>query len=193
MSRKAIYMDTSICVECQACRVACQMQNGLKPELVYIKFTGVEQGQYPATTYTLVRKSCNHCGKPPCVDVCPVNAITRGNSGFTHLDVEKCIGCGMCVSACPFGVPEIKDSKSIRCAGCPDLVEANRPPACVDTCITNALKFGDRTAMVADGEKRAGQLQKTHPDAVLYGKEANGGLGVLQVLRAKPGVYNLPA
>ncbi len=193
MTRKAIYKDTSLCVECHACRVACQMHNSLKPEHAYIKFLDVEDGKYPATTYSLARKSCHHCGKPACVAACPVKAIVKGKSELTYYDISKCIGCGACAAVCPYEVPEIIDSKAIRCTGCPDLVEANRSPACVDTCITNALKFGDRTAMLADAEKRVPLLKKGFPDAALYGRENHGGLGLLQVLRAKSVSFKLPA
>lgn len=72
-------------------------------------------------------------------------------------NVEACAA----VSSCE--VSEVIANKAIRCAGCKDLVEANRPPAFVDTCTSNARKFGDRTAMLADAEKRLPLLKKSFP------------------------------
>lgn len=192
MSRKAIYKDTSLCVGCQACRVACQMENSLKPEQVYIRLIEVEKGKYPQTSFLLARKSCMHCGKAPCIEVCPADALTKDESGFTRFDRNKCVGCENCIDHCPYEVPEMVDGKAERCLACLDLVKAGQRPACVETCIANALRFGDRLTLIAEGEKRVAQLQKVFPHAQLYGKDIQGGLGLLQVLRDRAETFKLP-
>ncbi len=190
MAREGIYMDTSLCVECHACRLACQLQNQLPPEDTYIKLKFVERGEFPKVAHLICRQSCLHCLQAPCVEVCPAKAVQKSaQTSLTLYDATKCIGCGLCVKACPFGVPQLKGGKALRCTGCPDLTESGKAPACVGTCITNALKFGEREQLSQEGEKRVAALKGTFPDTLVYSPAR---LGLLQVLRDKPATFNLP-
>jgi formate dehydrogenase iron-sulfur subunit len=117
---------------------------------------------------------------------------------------DTCTGCGYCIDACPFDVPRSTRNiltgiaKMDKCTFCTtqglDRIAGGFEPACVKTCPPKALKFGDRAALVADGQKRVQALQASgRTKANLYGENELGGLHVLYVLEDSPEVYNLPA
>jgi Fe-S-cluster-containing dehydrogenase component len=111
-----------------------------------------EVGQYPNTETVHFPKSCLHCEEPPCVPVCPTGAsYKREEDGIVLVDYDKCIGCKYCSWACPYGAREIDEKQRVmkKCTLCVDriydqtLPEAERKPACVLACPTNARLFGD--------------------------------------------------
>jgi Fe-S-cluster-containing dehydrogenase component len=111
-----------------------------------------EVGQYPETQTVHFPKSCLHCEEPPCVPVCPTGAsYKRAEDGIVLVDYDKCIGCGYCAWACPYGARELDMGQKVmkKCTLCVDriydekLPEAERKPACVIACPTNARLFGD--------------------------------------------------
>ncbi len=181
--QKALLMDNSLCIECQACRVACQNEHEIDVEYSFIKFINQEKGEYPNVEYNLRRNSCMHCPDAPCVSVCPVDALYFGEGEFTALDVEECIACGQCLTACPFDVPEIGEERMYKCNGCQHLIAEDGIPACVNTCIAYALDFGDFDDMVEKGKERVEALKEDHPDANLYAAQD---FGLLLILKTKP-------
>lgn len=189
----AILQDMSLCMECQSCRVACQTHNALPPAQAYNTVRAVDRGTYPNVHHHASRITCYHCADAACVKVCPTAATYKGESGLTHFNAHKCIGCGDCASACPFGVPKVEEKVAVRCVGCESLTEAGKPPVCADTCISGALSFGTREAMLAKAEKRVAALRGKWPNAQVYSPEGVGGTAVIWVLRDKPEVYGLPA
>lgn len=154
----AILQDMSLCMECQACRVACQAQNGLPPEESFIRFRFREQGRYPNVTHHIARFSCHHCNEAACEEMCLTGATFKGETGLTHFDRDRCIGCGYCEAYCPFWIPELKGGKASRCGGCQDLVEAGKAPTCVSTCISGALSYGPRAEMLKKAQDRVAAL-----------------------------------
>lgn len=192
MTKVAILMDTSLCVECQACRVACQNHNQLPAPEVYLKFRFLEQGEYPNVNHFISRFSCVHCTHAACVEVCPTGTLFKGESGFTYVDKKKCSGCGYCTNVCPYGVANLVDGVISKCQGCMDLVEDGKEPACVDTCISKCLQFGSHNDMLSIAEKRVEQLKEKYPRANIYGADQVGGLGLILILRDEPAVFDLP-
>lgn len=96
-------IDLKKCVKCNACTVACIAENHLPPGVVYAPVVEKEVGKYPNVTREFTPLLCNHCQKPPCVSVCPVNATwRRSEDGIVVVDYDKCIGCRYCISACPY-------------------------------------------------------------------------------------------
>lgn len=190
-NKTAILMDTSLCVECHACRVACQNHNNLPVDKSYIKFESVEKGTFPQVEYTISRHSCKHCNEAPCVNVCPVKALYKGKTGFTHMKFETCIGCGLCKMNCPYDVPVIASGKMYKCVGCEDLITDGQAPACVDTCITNSLKYGPAKDLIEEAKARVEKLKVKYPEANLYGTTQQNGLGLLLILRHAPQNYTL--
>ena len=222
MREKAILFDATRCTACRGCQVACKQWNELKagetinrgsyenpPDLspetwLKIKFTEVEQeGNFD---WLFTRRSCMHCTEAACIEVCPSGALYHNEYGFVTYDKEKCIGCGYCTQYCPFDVPRLDAGritgvgKMHKCTLCTtpglDRLAIGEEPACVKTCPTGALIFGDRDEMVEEGRRRVATLKtphsKAYPQATLYGETELGGLHVLYVLADSPEVYGLP-
>ena len=166
-----------------------------------IGFNEVERSDGLAWLFT--RQSCRHCTDAGCVEVCPNGSLYHDDMGFVAYNRDTCTGCGYCGDACPFGVPTFtrnrltgvaKMDKCILCTS-PGLNRINEglEPACVKACPTNALTFGDRTVLAADGNSRVAALVAAgRRDARLYGGTELGGLHVMSVLDDAAEVYGLP-
>ncbi len=203
-------VDTTKCVACRGCQVACKQWNELPAEKT--EFSGSYQTMPDTTssTYTLVKfaetskkgtlqwffrkHNCMQCTEAACIKVCPVKAITKDPEGFKVRDLNKCIGCGLCAHMCPFSVPKLdkKEKKAKDCLFCADRIRKNTPPACAKTCPTGAVKFGERGELLEIGRKRVAEITGRFPGAHLYGVNELGGLGVMTILTEKPAEYGLP-
>ena len=215
MADKAILFDTQRCSGCRGCQVACKQWNEHEatdteftgsyenpPKLssgtwVRMRFTEVERQDKLSWLFT--RNSCMHCTNMSCAAVCPVGAIFKTDEGFVHIDQEWCIGCGTCTEACPFHIPHLDhvEGTASKCQACTSVglnrLSAGEEPACVKACPPNALVYGDRGDLVAEGQARVDSLKsKGKTDAMLYGEKELGGLHVMYVLDDKPSVYGLP-
>ena len=144
-----------------------------------------------------------HCTDAACVKVCPTGALYHHELGFVAYDKDLCSGCGYCADFCPFTVPRSDRNwatgvaKMDKCTLCTtpelDRIAAGYEPACVKTCPPDALIYGDRDELVAEGRKRVGTLKgKGYSNAYLYGDKELGGLHVMYVLDDSPEVYGLP-
>lgn len=144
MGQYAMIIDSNRCVSCFACRVACQLQNDLPPELSRIRFTEQEKGVFPDTRVLVLPTQCMHCDDPPCVEVCPTGASFKREDGLVLIDYEKCIGCQYCVSACPYSARSYNPrTKTVdKCTFCAPRLAQGQGPACVEACITGARIFG---------------------------------------------------
>ncbi len=189
--KKAILMDQSLCVECQSCRLACQRENDFPITAQSIKFKSIETGSYPDVEYNSTRWSCFHCNDAPCIDSCPVDALERQEGEMNVTDIEACIGCGACLNDCPYDVPEIIEGKMYKCNGCVHLIEDGENPACVSTCPTYAVEFGNQEEMAELGAERVEELEADGKEAYLYGLEAQDGLGLFLILRTAPEDFEL--
>lgn len=142
---------------------------------------------------------CKHCQESPCHEACPTGAIMRNEYGGIYYQTDICMGCGMCVAGCPFGVPQISDATghSMKCAECYDRLRDGLTPACQLACPTGAIQFGLREEMLALARERLQYLQ-THgyPQARLYGATPFNDYSALNsfyLLLDEPEVYGLPA
>ena len=167
----AMLVDVRKCIGCQACTVACIMENAV-PENSFrtIVSTYVVQqeteGRATAGTYMLPRL-CNHCENPPCVPVCPVGATFKRDDGIVVVNGDRCVGCAYCVQACPYDARFInhETNKADKCTFCAHRVDAGLLPACVETCVGGARIFGDLND--ADGPLRRNlDTAKKNGDAV---------------------------
>lgn len=137
-------IDKERCVDCRACVTACKSVNGIELGIAWRRVTTAWKGSFPKTTFQSVSMTCNHCGKPACVAVCPQKAISkRSEDGIVIVDRSKCIGCRTCGTACPYQAPQYgKEGLMQKCSLCLGRVIAGRQPACVSTCPAGALSFG---------------------------------------------------
>ena len=195
-------IDVSACIGCKACTAACIEWNDIRGEVgncvgVYdnpvdmsaeawtvMRFTETEQN---GKLEWLIRKDgCMHCSDPGCLKACPSpGAIIQYSNGIVDFNQENCIGCGYCVTGCPFNVPRIsqKDSKAYKCTLCSDRVAVNQAPACAKACPTGAIQFGAKEDMKDYAEKRIADLKERGYDkAGLYDPEGVGGTHVMYVL-----------
>lgn len=184
MAKYALVVDTSKCVGCFACLVACQNQNELPDDCSYIRFEDKENGQFPKVKYTIAPLQCMHCVEAPCIPVCPTGASAKDQAtGLTLVDKEKCMGCRRCVAACPYNARVyLKDAGIAQgCNLCLFLLEAGQEPACVATCLTKARLFGDLDNPKGDFAKLAAKAKPLRTDlntkpTTLYIIEAEEGL-----------------
>ncbi len=137
-------LDLRKCIGCDACVVACKIEN----EVVRGKWrTQVHEediGDYPQVTKFKLPTLCNHCDNPPCVEVCPVGATYVNEAGVVLIN-HRCIECGYCMTACPYDA-RFKDNKRKtvdKCTYCNHRVEAGLMPACVSNCVSHCRIFGD--------------------------------------------------
>jgi molybdopterin-containing oxidoreductase family iron-sulfur binding subunit len=100
--RWIMVIDTRKCVGCHACTVACIAENKLPPGVVYRPVLETEIGTFPNVALRFTPRPCMQCDNPPCVPVCPVKATWKRPDGITTIDYDKCIGCGYCITACPY-------------------------------------------------------------------------------------------
>jgi phenylacetyl-CoA:acceptor oxidoreductase subunit 1 len=100
--RFGMVIDLRKCVGCQTCTIACKLENGLPPGVAWRWVADVEAGRYPEVRRYFLPLGCQHCGDPPCRDVCPTTATRKRQDGVVVVDYERCIGCGYCVLACPY-------------------------------------------------------------------------------------------
>ncbi len=206
-------IDTTTCIGCKACEVACLEWNGLSftetvfdntyqtmPETAWnywnlIKFN--EHVTDDGTLMWLIRKDgCMHCEEPGCLIACPADgAIVQFNNGIVDFQHDKCIGCGYCVAGCPFNIPKFnsESKKMFKCTLCSDRVAVGLEPACIKSCPTGCLHFGSKDDMTDLAQRRAAQLREKSgfKDAGVYDPSGVGGTHVIYVLHdaTKPEIY----
>ncbi len=210
-------IDTTKCIGCKACQVACMEWNDLRDEI------GTATGSYQnphdlsASSWTLMRfaevetpkgdlewlirkDGCMHCADPGCLKACPSpGAIVQYSNGIVDFHEENCIGCGYCITGCPFDVPRIsrRDHKAYKCTLCSDRVAVGLEPACIKACPTGALVFGAKEDMQQHAAERVEDLKsRGFEHAGLYDPAGVGGTHVMYVLHHadKPELYSeLPA
>jgi len=208
-------IDTTTCIGCKACEVACQEWNDLgivrteqtgsyqtMPSLDanywnLIKFK--EQDLPGGGLAWLMRKDqCMHCADPGCLRACPApGAIVQYSNGIVDVNADACIGCGLCATGCPFNVPRFhaETGKMAKCTLCVDRVGVGLEPACIKACPTGCLQFGTKADMLAKGTERVKQLHASgFPNAVVYDPPGVSGTGVVTVLAHgdHPEWYELP-
>jgi formate dehydrogenase iron-sulfur subunit len=204
-------IDVSSCIGCKACQVACSEWNDIRAEVgscvgVYDNPTDLSADAWTVMRFTeteengklewLIRKDgCMHCADPGCLKSCPSpGAIIQYKNGIVDFHEENCIGCGYCVTGCPFNIPRIskEDNKAYKCSLCSDRVAVGQEPACVKTCPTGAIQFGSKEDMKEVAAERVAQLKKRGYDhAGLYDPQGVGGTHVMYVLHHadKPNLY----
>ena len=187
--------DTTLCVGCKACVVACKEANGMAPDV-----DGYGGGLYDApeglNEYTrnviqlyrdgektsFVKKQCMHCVDPACVGACMLGAMHKGAFGVVSYDPAKCVGCRYCETACPFNVPKFewakKAPKIVKCELCRDRLAQGKQPACTEVCPRGAVIYGKYTDLLDEAHRRLEASPGKYVPKV-YGERELGGTQVL--------------
>ena len=150
--------DIARCSGCMACMVACFDQNDMPGNgSTYRHVSKIETGAYPIVNIQYVSLACMHCGKAPCISVCPTKAICKSpEKGIVTVNQEVCIGCHFCATVCPFGAPQFPEGTLMtKCDLCVARMESGLEPACVRTCPTKALGFGTMEKLTEEKAKKA--------------------------------------
>lgn len=213
----AMLVDTSECIGCKACEVACKQWNENEARINQEPGTYQSHPHLDAKTWTVIRfiehqdengnpswlmqkHNCMHCSEAGCVTACPTDALQYGDYGVVTLDRDACIGCAYCEQGCPFDAIHVdrslfnqKAQKAGKCTLCYDRISNGMQPACVQTCPTDCIKYGDRQALIQWAYQRVEELKaRGYKNANVYGDKELGGLHELYVLLEKPEVYGLP-
>src|SRR5439155_12897071 len=215
--RVGFFTDTSVCIGCKACEVACKEWN-LVPEdgLVWtgesydntselganswrhVAFVEQTEPEVDALRWLMSSDVCKHCTHAACLDVCPTGALFRSEFGTVVVQADLCNGCGYCVPACPFGVIDRRedDGRAWKCTLCYDRLKGDMEPACAQACPTDSIQFGALQELRQRAARRVDQLHAGGvADARLYGADPHdgvGGMGSIFLLLDEPEVYGLP-
>src|SRR6266567_986419 len=214
------FTDTSICIGCKACEVACKEWNQLQgnsPKFLadsydntgqlddqnwrHVKFIDDVPQQSTnsgnGTAFLLMSDVCKHCTHASCMDVCPTGAIIRTEFDTVFIQQSVCNGCQNCIAACPFDVIDIDPDTDVarKCTLCYDRLQGGMEPACAKACPTESIQFGPVIELREKAQQRVDALHAAGvPQARLYGADDSvyGGLNAFFLLMDKPETYKLP-
>jgi Fe-S-cluster-containing dehydrogenase component/formate-dependent nitrite reductase membrane component NrfD len=154
--RYGVVIDSRKCIGCHSCTVACKTENRvpLGVNRTWVKY--VEKGKFPHARRIFQVTRCNHCEKPPCVEICPVSAMYQRKDGIVDFNSARCIGCKACMQACPYDAIYVDPYRNTaaKCHFCAHRVEVGLEPACAAVCPEHALVAGD----LDDPESEVAQL-----------------------------------
>lgn len=199
---KGMLIDSTRCVGCRGCQIACKSWNELPSEsTTFFAGAGYQNpGDLSASTWTLITYSeskrrgrfdwvfgklqCMHCLQPACATACPVHALKKTEEGPVNYDASICLGCRYCQLACPFNVPRFEWDKVLtkitKCTLCADRVAEGLEPACSKACPTDAIIFGEREDMLAEAHRRIRENPRQYVHHV-YGETEVGGTCVFHI------------
>ena len=199
------FTDTTLCIGCKACEVACKEWNALPADNIGLTGRSYDNtSQLSATTWRhvafieqqndangrpigmppfqsnwlMMSDVCKHCERAGCLEACPTGALFRTEFGTVVVQQDICNGCGYCVPACPFGVVELDlhDGKAHKCTLCYDRLKGGLEPACAKACPTNSIQFAPLADLHARARERVTDLRRQGVDnAYLYGVDGGPG------------------
>ncbi|WP_088225811.1 4Fe-4S dicluster domain-containing protein [Desulfosporosinus sp. FKB] len=131
------------CVGCRGCEMACKNLYQTDISQRWRQVFQIDENAYPLPSRMFISIGCNHCSEPQCMKVCPVGAYTKRDDGIVIHDDNRCIGCRLCVMACPYGRPQFNSVINIvqKCNLCYQRVDKGEKPACVASCVAGALEL----------------------------------------------------
>lgn len=142
--RRVMVIDTSRCVGCEACVVACKTENRV-PMGAYRDWVVQEtRGVFPQLELLIQSQRCNHCSDAPCVTNCPTGASFYRGDGTVQIDRDRCTGCRACMEACPYDARFVHPDGFVdKCTLCVHRLDRGKPTACQEVCPTSAIATGD--------------------------------------------------
>lgn len=218
----AFLTDSTLCIGCKACEVACKEWNGVEEDgLNWSGFSYDNTGAVGASTWRHVKfvegdpqpgfggaagevnswsfssDVCKHCEKAGCLEACPTGSIVRTEFGGVYVQPDVCNGCSYCVVSCPFGVIQKNESdgRAFKCTFCYDRQKAGLEPACAKACPTESIKFGEINELRLVAQERIKEVHSrgVH-DAQIYDPLDTSveGIHAFFLMRGDPRTYNLP-
>lgn len=217
------FTDTTLCIGCKACQVACHQWNDLPagkgartslPVLSgnsydntgsfsdvnwrHVKFIEQFSPDRGEAAWLMMSDVCKHCVNAPCLEVCPTDAILRTEFDTVYINEPACNGCRDCVTACPFGVIHMSATRKVaqKCTFCYDRLQNGLVPACAQACPTASIQFGKVADLQERARRRVEQLRRAGVEkARLYGADDKvlGGLNSFYLLLDEPETYGLPS
>jgi Fe-S-cluster-containing dehydrogenase component len=163
MDRFALIIDHESCWGCKACEVACKQENRAPAGIKLIRVS--EDGPRVVgdrLDFIYRVNSCHHCDEPECVEACPEEAIEKRDDGIVILNEEACIGCGLCIDACPYHAISLDSDRRIarKCNLCSHRIDSGLVPACADNvCLAHCIHFG-RPDEIEEVSPRRGVREK---------------------------------
>jgi Fe-S-cluster-containing dehydrogenase component len=139
------------CIGCEACTVACKIENGFVTNTIQVKTLKSINKDTPSGSFIqgnlrmeFQPHTCNHCEDAPCIEACNFSALTQREDGIVILDREVCTGCQACVSACPYGSIQFNTKGNVaeKCNLCFHRIDQGLEPFCVLCCEGQAIYFG---------------------------------------------------
>ena len=186
--RYGFFTDTTLCIGCKACEVACKEWNALPAEsdglsgmsydntralsadtwrhVAFIEKIGDGSGRRATamqgwqSNWLMMSDVCKHCENAPCLEACPTGSLFKTEFDTVVVQQDICNGCGYCVPACPFGVVSVSenDGKAHKCTLCYDRLKGGLEPACAKACPTDSIRFGEIDALHEAARERVGTL-----------------------------------
>jgi formate dehydrogenase iron-sulfur subunit len=217
---RGFFTDTTVCIGCKACEVACHQWNALPArEGGHVALTGLSYDNTGALSdldwrhvkfiekfspdrsqaqWLMMSDVCKHCVDAPCLEVCPTGSIVRTEFDTVYIQEPVCNGCRDCIAACPFGVIHVSAEKHVaqKCTFCYDRLKSGLVPACAQACPTASIQFGPIEELRDRAARRVEQLHmQGATQAYLYGADDKilGGLNAFYLLMDTPETYGLPA
>src|SRR6266481_1969026 len=208
------FTDTTLCIGCKACEVACKEWNQLPGHAPQFGDGYDNTGQldeqnwrhvqfHERTTakggvaWNMMSDVCKHCAMASCMEVCPTNAIIRTEFDTVYIQPSVCNGCRDCIAACPYSVIGIDETTNVaqKCTLCYDRLQGGLEPACAKACPTQSIQFGPLAELQQAADIRLAALHSQGvTQAELYGRDDTvyGGLNAFFLLMDKPETYGLP-
>jgi formate dehydrogenase iron-sulfur subunit len=195
------FTDTTVCIGCKACQVACRQWNDPPPRAEqpkrielpllsgdsydntrgfsdvnwrHVKFIEQPRDGDARVAWLMMSDVCKHCVNAPCLEVCPTSAILRTEFDTVYINEPACNGCRDCVSACPFGVIHMSEDRHVaqKCTFCYDRLQHRLTPACAQACPTESIRFGTISELKRIAQARVEQLHREgESKARLYGAD----------------------
>jgi len=203
---KSFFVDTTVCTACRGCQVACKQWKNLPAEKTFHPGTSENPADLSFNTYKVVRmreevidgklkwlffpEQCRHCVEPPCLGMADNPAAIfkdEATGAVIYTAKTKALKAKEIIESCPYNIPRKgKDGTLAKCDMCLDRVQNGLLPACVKTCPTGAMNFGERKEMLALANKRLGEVKKACPSAMLLNADD---VRVVYLVAYKPELY----